>query len=79
MGKEIVEAEVVIEITGMVSIVFTADGEVTFNINTENDGQLLVAMLGLEGYFARQTGLGSTEIREIMDDEKPNMKVRAKS
>jgi len=74
-----VEAEVVEPKTiGAISVVFTDDGEVEFDIKTENDGQLLVAMLGLEGYFARQTGLGSTEIREIMDDEKPNMKVRAK-
>ena len=79
MSKEL-DAEVVEEqnITGMISVVFTDDGEVAFEINTENDGQLLVAMLGIEGYFARRTGLGSEEIREILDGEKPNMKVRSK-
>ena len=48
--------------------------EVTYDISETS--QLFTALLAIEGIIGRITGLGSTEIREIIDDEKNNVEVK---
>jgi len=61
---------------GSIRIEFDDNGQVEFDIKASNDAQLIIAILGLEGYFGRMTGLGSTEIREILDEEKEHLVVK---
>jgi len=60
-----------------VTIKFVEDrAEVEYNI--DNTAQLFTALLSIEGIIGRITGLGATEIREIVDDEKQHIEVKAK-
>lgn len=51
-------------------------GQAKFDIHTTKNEQMLIGILGIEGYFARCTGLSTPEIRSILDTEKH--KVEAK-
>jgi hypothetical protein len=55
------------------------DGQAKFDIRTDTPDEVIVALLGLEGYLAQTTGLGATEIRELMDDEKDHVVVTPKA
>ena len=58
-----------------VKIEFEGDkAKVTYDV--DNMAQLLTALLTLEGIIGRVSGLGSTEIREILDDEKKHVEVK---
>ena len=53
------------------------DGKTSFNINA-SDYELVLALLGLEGYLAAQSGLSADEIRELIDDSKEDAVVKPK-
>ena len=62
---------------GKIEITFSDNEEAEFLINVDMDAHIMVAIMGLEGYLGRQTGLGATEIRELIDDEKKHATARA--
>ena len=63
---------------GIITIEFDENGKAEFDIYTRNDGELLTALLGLEGYVASRTGLDCEDIRELIDEEKKSVQVRPK-
>ncbi len=77
-----VEAEVVEPKTiGVISTVFTDDGKVEFEVATQDFRHVIIAMAGLKNHLLEYAELDNKDIIELLDldDEKPNMKVRAKS
>ena len=59
-----------------VKVNFTEEGTAEITYDIANASQLFTAMLAIEGIIGRVTGLGATEIREIIDDEKNNVEVK---
>lgn len=59
-----------------VKVDFTEDGKAEITYDVSNSAQLFTSLLAIEGIIGRVTGLGSTEIREIIDDEKSNVEVK---
>ena len=59
-----------------VNVGFTEEGVAEITYDVSNASQLFTALLAIEGIIGRVTGLGSTEIREIIDDEKDNVEVK---
>lgn len=68
MGKE--AAHILVE--------FDEEGRATFDIYTTDDSQIMIALMGLEGYIASKTGLDKEDIRELIDEQKKVSKVKAK-
>ena len=64
--------------TGKIEIVFDERGRVEFDIRVGMNSQLIIALMGLEGYLATQTNLDAKEIRELIDEEKANVIVKPK-
>ena len=54
------------------------DNNTSFDVNVDNDVQLIMAIAGLEGYLAAQTGLSKTEVRELVDDAMSGATVKPK-
>ena len=54
------------------------DDQVKFDIRTDNNDQIITALLGLEGYLASQTGLDAEDIRQILDETKEQVVVKPK-
>ncbi len=54
------------------------DGKTSFDINTGSDTMIFMAIAGLEGYLAGQTGLDMVEIRELVDESKVGVIVKPK-
>jgi len=64
--------------TGKIEIVFDERGRVEFDIHVGMNSQLIIALMGIEGYLHSQTGLEAHEIRELIDEEKANVNVKPK-
>ena len=54
--------------TGIILVEFSEDGKASFEVKTQDDGQIFTALLGLEAYIASKIGLPIADIRDIMDD-----------
>ena len=54
------------------------DNNTSFDVKVDNDVQLIMAIAGLEGYLAAQTGLSKTEVRELVDDAMSGATVKPK-
>lgn len=61
--------------TGKIVISFDDRGRVHFDIKTGMNSQLIVALMGLEGFLHSVTGLDATAIREMIDEEKHQVSV----
>jgi len=59
-----------------IMVEFDDKGAATFDIYTTDDSQILIAMMGLEGYLASKTGLDKDDIRFLLDEEKGTKIVR---
>ena len=64
--------------TGKIEILFDEVGNVSFDIKTTKVSELLIALMGIEGYINQITDLSATEIRELIDDEKMHVNVKPK-
>ena len=60
-----------------VNVSFVEDNKAEITYDVSSAAQLFTALLAIEGIIGRVTGLGSTEIREIIDEEKQNVQVKA--
>jgi tRNA A22 N-methylase len=59
-----------------INISFDEHDKAEIKYDVGNAAQLFTSLLAIEGIIGRVTGLGSTEIREIIDDEKNNVEVK---
>lgn len=64
---------------GHILIEFDENGTASFDVYTKHDEQIIIGMMGLEGYIAAKTGLDKEDIRELMDNEKLKINVKPKA
>ena len=55
---------------------FDEENRAMFDIYTTDDSQLLIGLMGIEGYLAKQTGLDCEDIRSLIDEEKKVVEVK---
>jgi len=60
-----------------VQITFNDKNQASFEIETDNDNQLITAIMGLESYICAKLGLPSEELRAVIDEVKRDFKVKS--
>ncbi len=64
--------------TGKIEIVFDEKGRVSFDINVGMNSQLIIALMGLEGFLKSNTNLSTEDVRQLIDEEKDGIEKRIK-
>ncbi len=64
--------------TGKIEILFDDKGHVSFDINVGMNSQLIIALMGLEGFLKSNTNLSIEDVRQLIDEEKDGIEKRIK-
>ncbi len=63
---------------GKIVIKFDDLGRMHMDIKTGANAQMIMAIMGLEGFLKSVTGLSTKDIRQLVDEEKTDMEGRIK-